>query len=550
MKTSVSKLMRESSNQDRFCDGWVRTRVIGVAKMSGRKQNMLRLGIALLILMLPACDLAQGHESLDVKDKVSKIESDIGTDLPDALSALVVTPRAPEGETSEDKLVADDSIQSHSPRPKSVEEEPYHAKGLLLQSFAFLMLQEGTRIMTANQDDRHNLLNKPFWSDYWASLQQFNMRRWNDGDSIKVNYIGHPMQGAISGYIEIQNDPRGRALKISRDNRYWKSRGRAFLWTTAYSTLFELGPMGEAGVFNEGGETYPIGCKGNDSACEATAKYTNNTGWVDFIITPIVGTLWVLGEDTIDRYVTDPLVERHPTAFGYKVMRSSLNPTRSVANMLRGRYPWYRDYEHPTEYESPVVRKFDEALSAEPVEHFDLNPHFTSITVAANTRNCVACRKTTTTGAGIGIGIRVRRYMDVTADLNGQPNVSPVPSPNIGGSLLLGNFGVRSGYSGKWFAAKVTLAPGFASYSRTQSAAGTPMGRIFNFSTLLALSGDVRFSQHLAFRTTMQQLLIRYKSTDRDPPGIGAPPWLSFLSHDNYINSTNWGVNVGPVFRF
>ena len=62
------------------------------------------------------------------------------------------------------------------------------------------------------------------------------MHRWNDGDSIKVNYIGHPMEGAIAGYIEVQNDPRGRELQISRNRQYWNSRFRAFLWETVYST--------------------------------------------------------------------------------------------------------------------------------------------------------------------------------------------------------------------------------------------------------------------------------------------------------------------------
>ena len=82
-----------------------------------------------------------------------------------------------------------------------------------------------------------------------------------------------------------------------------------------------MGPTGETAIFNQGGFTYPIGCKKNDLACEATAKYTNNTGWVDFIITPIVGTLWLLGEDTIDRYVSDPLVRRHPNTFGINMVR-------------------------------------------------------------------------------------------------------------------------------------------------------------------------------------------------------------------------------------
>jgi hypothetical protein len=258
----------------------------------------------------------------------------------------------------------------------------------------------------------------------------------------------------------------------------------------------------------------------------------------------------LLGEDTLDRYVTDPLVERHPKAFGYKALRSGLNPTRSLANMLGGRYPWYRAYDRTTTYESDVAEKIDRSSSEEEVEHFDLNPYYTSLSVATNTNDCVACRRATTTGAGAVIGVRVNRYVDVVADLSGQSDVSPVPSPNIGGSLMLGNFGLRSGYSGRRFAVKVTLAPGFASSSRTQAEPGAPIGRVYNFSTLLALSGDVRFSQRLAFRATLQQLVIRYKSAVRDPPGIGTPPWLSFLSHDNYVNSTNWGVQLGPVFRF
>lgn len=200
--------------------------------------------------------------------------------------------------------------------------EPFHWKGLLLQSLSFDMLQNATRIMTADQRDRHILLNKPFWSDYWASLNQFNMRRWNDGDSIKVNYIGHPMQGAISGYIEVQNDPRGRLQEISKDPEYWRSRFRAFLWQTVYSTQWEIGPLGETAIFNQGGFTYPIRCNkhpGTPDYCENPGTtYTNNTGWVDFIITPVVGSLWLIGEDAIDRYISDPLVRHHPNNFGIK----------------------------------------------------------------------------------------------------------------------------------------------------------------------------------------------------------------------------------------
>lgn len=442
------------------------------------------------------------------------------------------------------------SAQSRAPEPADRTREPYHWKGLILQSVAFSALENGIRIMTADQDDRHILLNKPFWSDYWASLQQFNMRRWNDGDSIPVNYIGHPMQGAISGYIEVQNDPRGRELQISKNPEYWKSLLRATLWSTVYSTQSEIGPMSEASIFNEGGFTYPINCPEKDTKlCPPTSEYTNNTGWVDFIITPVVGTLWMIGSDTIDRYVTNPLVEKHPDAFGYKMLRAGLNPTKSLANILRGHYPWFRDYEHPEMYQSVFVDRFQQAMDAEPNDHVDVFMHYTSLGLGVNTQQCTGCRETTT-GAGIGLGFAVRRYLDLVVDSSIQPGASPESSLNVGGTMWSGHAGVRSGYSGQHFALKVLLAPGFASYSRSQSAPDQPIGRNYNFSALAALSGDLRFNDRIAFRVQVDQMLIRYKSLYRDPPGIGSPPWLSFLSHDNYINSTNWGVELGPVIRF
>ena len=222
--------------------------------------------------------------------------------------------------------------------------------------------------------------------------------------------------------------------------------------------------------------------------------------------------------------------------------------------MLRGRYPWYRDYEHPLEYESPVVRRFAEALEAEPHESVDVHLFYAALSLRTNYAGCVGCRRTTD-GAGAEAGFRVRKYVDLISVVRVQPNASPMSSLNIGGSLLTANFGIRSGYSGQHFALKASLAPGFASYSDTVPAitAAHPIpkeGRNFNFNAIAAVSGDLRFTSHLAFRTTVEQMLIRYKSPDRDPPGIGDPPRLSFLSHDNYINSTNWGVRVGPVLRF
>jgi hypothetical protein len=527
---------------------------------------MLRLAVV-FVLSLP---LTQAWPQASDLTKVGQIEfSRISTEeseLPDAPSAVrsqatsndppIVAPIkldssfTPAKVDAKELAISDYAGQSRK-RPDAERPEPYHWKGLLLQSFAFSGLENGVRIMTADQHDRHLLLNKPFWTDYWASLGQFNMRRWNDGDSFPVNYVGHPMQGAISGYIEVQNDPRGRELQISRSPAYWKSVFKAFLWATVYSTQSEIGPMGEAAIFNEGGFTYPQNCQGsnNNPECWANAKYTNNTGWVDFIITPTVGTLWLIGEDTMDRYISNPLVRAHPRTFGYKVLRAGLNPSRSLANILRGHYPWFRDFEHPGMYESAVVQEFERAMDREPVEHVDMFFHYASLNLNVHTDSCSGCRSVAT-GWGMGYGFAVRRYLDIVVDTSLLPEASPGSALNIGGSLWTANFGLRSGYSGEHFALKLSIAPGFATYSRTQAAPNSPYGRTFNFSLLGALSADLRFTRHLAFRSSLQQMVIRYKSTERDPEGIGTPPWLSFMSHDNYINSTNWGVTLGPVLRF
>jgi hypothetical protein len=103
------------------------------------------------------------------------------------------------------------SIPRPHPELMGTPNEPFHWKGLLLQSLAFDLFLNSARIAFSTQDERRLLLNKPFWSDYWASLGQYNMRRWNDGDPIAMNYIGHPVEGAVAGYLEIQNNPRDRA---------------------------------------------------------------------------------------------------------------------------------------------------------------------------------------------------------------------------------------------------------------------------------------------------------------------------------------------------
>ena len=57
-----------------------------------------------------------------------------------------------------------------------------------------------------------------FWKEYVNSLGE--VKQWGDGNPDFINYLGHPMQGSIVGFIQIQNDPKGRSFPISWSQRY------------------------------------------------------------------------------------------------------------------------------------------------------------------------------------------------------------------------------------------------------------------------------------------------------------------------------------------
>ena len=64
-----------------------------------------------------------------------------------------------------------------------------------------------------------------YGNGYWRSVG--NVHGWADGDPFYVNYVGHPMEGAVAGRIFQLNDPRFRRARFGRDRDYWKGKLRA-----------------------------------------------------------------------------------------------------------------------------------------------------------------------------------------------------------------------------------------------------------------------------------------------------------------------------------
>lgn len=192
--------------------------------------------------------------------------------------------------------------------------------GAIKQSLMFLSVQHGYAIL-GQAKTRRALKHGAFFRDYASSVK--SLRGWDDGGKFFTNYIAHPMQGALTGHLYVQNSPQALREQFSMSGKYWKTRTKAMLWTTAWSVQFEIGPVSQSSIGN-------VGLSGKQA-------------WVDVVVTPTMGTAMLIGEDALDHYIVK-YIERRNNNFYVKVLtRMLFNPTRNFSNLLRFKEPWYRD---------------------------------------------------------------------------------------------------------------------------------------------------------------------------------------------------------------
>ena len=202
---------------------------------------------------------------------------------------------------------------------KLAADQSFHWLTAIKQSLLFLGVQHGYA-MTQQKTRRD--LKGPFFKDYVRSVK--SLHGWEDGGQFFTNYVAHPMQGSLLGFIQIQNDPKGMNLSFDNSNAYWRSRLKALAWSAAWSTQFEIGPISQASIGN-------VGLHGKQT-------------YVDLVVTPIGGFGLLVLEDFLDKHIISMIERRNSRSFYLKVSsRTFLNPTRSVANLLRFKTPWYRD---------------------------------------------------------------------------------------------------------------------------------------------------------------------------------------------------------------
>lgn len=291
----------------------------------------------------------------------------------------------------EELISPEDSTATAVTLQPSVESppSPVQWKSLFSQSFRLLLVEHAFRYAT-EPGTRHP--GQPFFQGYINSVGA--LHGWSDGDPFYVNYVGHPMQGAVSGYLWTLNDPRYRNVEFGRNSDYWKSRIRAGAFAWAYSEQMEIGPISEATIGNVQ-STYP------------------QQGLVDHVVTPAIGFGWMIAEDALDRYLVRFVERRTQNRLVRVLVRGGANPSRSLANMVSGQWPWARPRDHAdmlaASLPKPLARKTKEAERSGGVAPFEFAANAYALGDPSGT--CV--------GGGATAALRLTSQWQMVVDVNG-----------------------------------------------------------------------------------------------------------------------------------
>lgn len=235
-------------------------------------------------------------------------------------------------------IVAVSSVQDRTP-PEDCSLETSHSRQcrvhwhqLIISTTLFNAFQDAGNLYTGYWY-RVETTQGDWWDRYINSAAGWRWNVWSDQNPFLDDYVGHPMMGAITNDLWIQNDPRSRTVTQSNTWPYWRGLLRAGTFSTAYSFWWKLGPTGEASIGHNGDHLEPF---------DNGQKYTNETGWVELVTTPVGGVLWTMAEDALDKHVVAPIERpgRNPFAL---LGLSFLEPAHATANIFRWRPPWYRD---------------------------------------------------------------------------------------------------------------------------------------------------------------------------------------------------------------
>jgi hypothetical protein len=216
---------------------------------------------------------------------------------------------------------ADDDDSPMAVTPPQKDEGGIRWKPLIGNTLTFLTVSHAFR-WAKEEYTREATLQGPYFKGVASAVG--SLHGWGDGDEFLTNYVGHPMQGAVTGYIFAHNDPKYREVEFGRNREYWRGKTRAFVFSALYGVAFEIGPYSEATVG------------------KVQASWPQQ-GLVDWAVSPTIGLAWTLAEDSLDQYIVKPFEGKFQNPALRALVRGWLNPSRSFANLMMFKYPWHRD---------------------------------------------------------------------------------------------------------------------------------------------------------------------------------------------------------------
>ncbi len=454
---------------------------------------------------------------------------------------------SPEDSSSKASILPDANPQLVTTPPV----EKIQWKPMLIQSLEFTVFQHAWRA-AFDPGLRYLISHKPFWHDYGVSLTDYHMNHWSDGDDFIVNDVGHPLEGGVYGRLFLQNDPKS-FVEIGRHNGYWTSRLQSLAWMTLWSTQFEVGPLSETTIGNQGGFYYSIGC-GTNKACLTTPPYsagankytgiggiTNNTGWTDFIITPVVGLGWVVAEDAIDRYIVTPIAREH-RILGGRILRSALEPTRSMGALFAGKFPWMLPAPENNFIYNAKVKPPKPPRDA--VQRWELGTQYTYVSLPVLTRDCpTTCRE------GFS-GMGTTFTYNFTHGFAFDSTTNFLPGQNGSQGMMEGLYGIRLGQQFHHVGVFGKVRPGFIYYKNAIPGGGddTPnsltrfawdMGGIVEVYPGRESRSVLRFD---VGTTLVRYLTDRYDDRFTQIGGV--------ISNQYWVTQGNFQISTGYTYRF
>jgi hypothetical protein len=230
-------------------------------------------------------------------------------------------------------------------QPVAALPEPEHPGGIhwgpLFRDW-FLNLAIDHTVRIANEPKTRNALSGPFLHDWFRTVSMYHFNRWDDDDKFVTSNLGHPMQGAIAAAIFWQNNDHVRfSDQDFHSAAYRKALLQAFLFVTFDAVQWKLGPLSESSIGNVG---LPAHWWEQKSACKQfNLPCDPRTGLNDLVLNEVGGTALTIGFQWLDKHVQTRIERNVQSRALIDTTRILSNPPQSVANIVRGRAPWYRD---------------------------------------------------------------------------------------------------------------------------------------------------------------------------------------------------------------